>query len=386
MRSRILYCFGGCGNFGDDYILDQWIEFYRQHDPDLKIIVARRDLWLEDFYRDIATFSLQPIFAEIYLSNVMGHLKEGVDYIRAAMLAGKTSAAAILDPAKGISDLLKGVEAIHFCGGGYWNRIFKDVWGMASMLSEIAVALNVPLYGTGLGLTPPLVGRPLADKIINRFNFIETRDQESYDDFSARYPRLNLAYGLDDTFLTPVKFQMQERQPRIYFCVQSDLREDVNHPRILEKCLQLVAHFGKEYDIGYLKFHDEPDSVFLEKLRASLNRSISIYDKNSLLRHGLPITDQDICVTTRFHLHLLAARLGARGGYVWTGDEYYRIKHKSLTDIGSEWVDFLSPDTQVSSIGRLPEPRIGGGDFVRRKTKLMFETVLKETPAAHLYI
>lgn len=385
MRSRILYCFGGCGNFGDDYILDQWVDFYKKNDPDLKLLIARRDHWLSDFYRDVPGFSLQPVFAEEYFLALTEKAVEGADYVRAAMLAGKAAAGVMLDPSSENADLLRGVEAIHFCGGGYWNRIFKDVWGMASMLSEIAVALDVPLYGTGLGLTPALVGRPLADKIVKRFNFIETRDQEGFADFSARYPGLNLAYGLDDVFLTPVKANDAERhnrRPRIYFCIQSDLREDVNHARILEKCLQLLAQHGDRYDVGYLKFHDAPDTVFLDKLRAATDRPIHVYDKNMLLRDGLPVAEQDVCVTTRFHLHLLAARLGARGGYVWTGDEYYRIKHKSLTDIGSGWVDFLSPDTPVASLTALPVPRIGDAELMHRKRRLMSETVLKGTPAA----
>lgn len=59
-------------------------------------------------------------------------------------------------------------------------------------------------------------------------------------------------------------------------------------------------------------------------------------------------------VSTRFHLHLLAAAAGASGVAVAGRTDYYPIKHESLRDAGSRW--------QLSTTAVLPQqPPTDGG-------------------------
>lgn len=53
--------------------------------------------------------------------------------------------------------------------------------------------------------------------------------------------------------------------------------------------------------------------------------------------HGLPLSDQQTWVTSRFHLHLLAAAARARGIAVGMKKGYYDVKHESVTALGSGW-------------------------------------------------
>ena len=52
--------------------------------------------------------------------------------------------------------------------------------------------------------------------------------------------------------------------------------------------------------------------------------------------HGLPLSGRQTWVTSRFHLHLLAAAAGARGIAVGMKG-YYDVKHESVAALGSGW-------------------------------------------------
>jgi hypothetical protein len=69
--------------------------------------------------------------------------------------------------------------------------------------------------------------------------------------------------------------------------------------------------------------------------------------------HGLPLSDRQTWVTSRFHLHLLAAAAGARGLAVGMKKGYYDVKHESVTALGSGWslaLDSPAPDSDGPQI------------------------------------
>ena len=69
---------------------------------------------------------------------------------------------------------------------------------------------------------------------------------------------------------------------------------------------------------------------------------------------GLPARAGQTWISTRFHLHLLAAVAGASGVALSGRRDYYPAKHRSLIDSGSHWQHIESSD--------LPhEPAHGGG-------------------------
>ncbi|MDH4541725.1 polysaccharide pyruvyl transferase family protein [Sulfitobacter faviae] len=344
MSWRILYGFGGCGNFGDDYMLDRWISYYGDNRADLSLCVVRPDRWLESFYSASSNFSLETGFHEIFRRAVETLRGVTEDHIEHNILAGKKAALDILSSEEHRGRLLE-LEAIQFFGGGYWNKRYAEPWGMAALLSEISFALNVPLIATGVGVTPVLQkNRQSVDEIISRFDLIEVRDIESYEEFSRKYPCSNIVFGSDDTFITPVRVEgsPENTETSINICVQSNLAGDESHDRILNRILKFIDGYEGTFDIKYLQFHDGPDQVFFKKLEAALGIDIRVYTKTDMLRNGLPIKKNDVCISTRFHLHLLAARVGAKGAYVATGDDYYSVKHKSVCDLGSDWLDLLN--------------------------------------------
>ena len=355
MAWRILYGFGGCGNFGDDYMLDCWVRHFKTNRPELNLCVVRPDRWLEGFYSKNCKFNLNFSFHDL-LQEAISSLR-GVtnDHIEHNILAGKKAASQILSTAAERKFLLE-LECIQMFGGGYWNRRYAEPWGLAAMLSEISMALNVPLIATGVGVTPTLQkNRKSVDEIISRFDLIEVRDIESYNELSNKYPGQKVIFGSDDTFISPVRTKEYTKPSKsaINICVQSNLAGDESHPKILKRILEFISGYETNFDLNYLQFDDVPDQIFLEKLQAALGKKIKRYSKNEMLSDGLPIKPVDVCISTRFHMHLLAARVGAKGAYVATGDEYYNVKHKSVSDLGSNWANLLSSTQRLSEVANV---------------------------------
>jgi hypothetical protein len=60
--------------------------------------------------------------------------------------------------------------------------------------------------------------------------------------------------------------------------------------------------------------------------------------------HGLPLSDSETWVTSRFPFHLLAAAAGARGIAVGMKKGYYDVKHESVAALGSGWALAMDGD------------------------------------------
>ena len=59
---------------------------------------------------------------------------------------------------------------------------------------------------------------------------------------------------------------------------------------------------------------------------------------------AFPLSAQQTWVTSRFHIHLLAAAAGARGIAVGVKKGYYDVKHESVAALGSGWSLALDSD------------------------------------------
>ncbi|WP_406692439.1 hypothetical protein REH65_11665 [Saccharopolyspora sp. ID03-671] len=74
---------------------------------------------------------------------------------------------------------------------------------------------------------------------------------------------------------------------------------------------------------------------------------------DEIMREGLPAKPGQRWLSTRFHLHLLAAAAGASGVAVSINSGYYTNKHRSLIERGSGW--------QLSEGLEIPASPSGGG-------------------------
>ena len=77
------------------------------------------------------------------------------------------------------------------------------------------------------------------------------------------------------------------------------------------------------------------------------------YPFSEIMDIGLPAATDQRWLSTRFHMHLMAAAAGAKGIAVSINSGYYTNKHRSLIERGSGWA--------LSEGLRIPDAPGGGG-------------------------
>lgn len=363
MRERdihVLYCFGGNRNFGDDYILDCWIRFAATVAPHKKIVVNSPVGWMLPFYVDNRNVIFNNFIGGIVHGAIANLKKEGrelgiADYIA----AGRTAAEAVLKDYGFWRGFLDRVSAFHVCGGGYMNNLFKGAFATTSAMAHLGKMLGVPIYGTGLGLLPLDGDISELSDFFAMFEAIEVRDKESYAYLQGNAPSAKAVMGLDDTFLVDVRTAQQpKRLPALYVNVQSDMNLRPLHKDVLARVDHVVSQNGDAFsEIRYLCFFSPSDDVFLGELR-KICPKISVYTNDLLFQQGLPFAPGDVCISSRFHCHLLASRSGARGLYVTGKKGYYDIKHASVVAVGSRWKSLLETDLSSGWLDGLEAPAI----------------------------
>ncbi|CAH1658254.1 hypothetical protein CHELA1G11_11387 [Hyphomicrobiales bacterium] len=372
MRKRdihVLYCFGGNKNFGDDYILDCWIRFASVAAPDKKIVVNSPVGWMLPFYADNPNVVFNNFLGGIVSAAIAPLKKDGrelgiVDYIA----AGRAAAETIMRDHGVWRDFLGRVSGFQICGGGYLNNLFKGAYATASAMAHLARALGVPAYATGLGLLPLDEGIPELDDFFAMFEIVEVRDKESFAYLEQNAPSARSRFGLDDTFLMDVRAAQQPRRmPALYLNIQSDMNLRPLHKDILARLEPVVKRDRDSFsEIRYLCFFSPSDDVFLAELR-KLYPCVSVYPSDLLFQQGLPFAPGDVCISSRFHCHLLASRSGAKGLYITGKKGYYDIKHASVTNVGSRWKSFSDDDLSAGWWDALEAPAVD--ESTNRATK-----------------
>lgn len=140
-------------------------------------------------------------------------------------------------------------------------------------------------------------------------------------------------------------------EKRLIVCIQNDIKNADITNLLLNKIREIHIHEHRE--IFLVEFLPKHDFQILSSL-VFISDKIRIISFESLWNHSFYFTENDICIGTRFHFHLLAARSGARGIF-GSVDEYYGIKHDSILDIGSQWQNV---DLYRNSVPKLEMPLI----------------------------
>ncbi len=370
----ILFCYGGNNNFGDDYLLDLWIRWYRS--KGVTVVVPTVDDWMSALYFGDGGVHLSGWMAQVARQEHRKR-KSVADLGEALLESGGAAAGRIIATEGPWKDVVPRIRGIHLAGGGYLNSYFERGWLMAATLTDLARRLSVPVFGTGLGLTPMPESVSLSTGVLSRFDRLEVRDEES---FAAVRNLLGsssaVVQGIDDAFLAPVRTATDtSREGTLTICVQSDMEGASLHDSLVDRIESTVA-LNPERPVRYLEFFG-PDRRFRQRL-AERVRIDEVVTKPVLFAGGLPITGQDVVVTTRFHLHLLAARAGARGVFASARAGYYDVKHASVVRCGSRWSNVEETGSGAIDLGSLVPPQINERSLVRRKRDLatrIFEEV-----------
>lgn len=318
---------GGIPNYGDELIINNWLRWYHE------ARVAKTRGMVVEGYRSAV---LRNMFADRFPRARWSHT------IRDARLTFR--AQSFWDALQGGIDAEKsGVPAVqkaygqaseaslvHVHGGGYINGKWPShafVLGLASAAQRSAGAAAV---ATGIGLSPlrdpDREQRRLLDQAVEAFDFIEVRDEWSYEYLTrnlsgARRERIIL--GLDDAYLYPVETATSHRTLHLA------LRDDPHADSIIGR---LTNKFVGSFDRHIFWVCKHTDAGAYVKV-ANRFRFFELAGTAQLIENPR-LGARDVLITERFHPHLQAARVGATGVF-WAGSEYYDTKHGSLVELGS---------------------------------------------------
>lgn len=353
-----VFSYAGNRNFGDDYILSEWIKYSEAAQTGKKLFISTDSTWMQSQHIDDNV-----VFNTVFPATIYPFVQDW----KKANLGQKMSISDCIRTGWKAADhfvgqlewrrTLQRISAFHLIGGGYLNKLFPQAHGAAAFMQRMSQHLGVPFYATGLGLLPTEDGNAELEELFAGFTFIECRDINSYEFLRQHYPSAKAILGADDTFLTPVRTVTQpNRKPVIFINVQSDLSAH-SHESLAKRMKDFCEEAGHNYNIQYIHFFQNSDAVFYNRVHNDL-RITQSYDKDQLYDAGLPFQKGDICISSRFHMHVLASRAGARGAYIVGHTGYYDIKHASMVNIGSNWVSLMDKHFAPETLLAAPEPSI----------------------------
>ncbi|MGY1665017.1 polysaccharide pyruvyl transferase family protein [Geodermatophilus sp. SYSU D00696] len=226
-------------------------------------------------------------------------------------------------------------SVVHLIGGGFVNGVWPRHLGLLAAL-DWAARHGARTAMTGQGLAP--LGDDavaLTRRLVRRLDTVDVRDSAS-----AGLLGRPGAHSGDDLWLAEMSTLVDaERATEIdaVVCVQDDLLEGSGCERLTEQCLTHLDHWGVDpARTAVLECIPRVDRRVFDRL-AGLLPGLVFVPWVELLERGMPAGAHQRWFSTRFHPHLIASAVGARGIAVPVRPGYYDVKHGSLLEAGSAW-------------------------------------------------
>lgn len=321
-----LVCHSGFLNYGDELIAGAWIAFLAKRYP-------QKQIYVDTCCPGVASL-LHGSFSNVVYTDTLWKLArlclgKDMDYILDLKFIQNASS----DIELGL-DHFKRAEIVHFVGGGYITEYHYPNYAILLLATRFKAKCKFSLIATGLGIEPLSRGhRTILQRIFEHFDNVDLRDQESYNTMQEGTHKPKLTLSPDDAFLSEYVFASSpEVDGKLIIIAQRDEVSDVVLPFLLDLIKMCpLSNNG----VTILVLDKGADLALARQVLNLSDVPIEIVDHVDLCRYGLPITPKDFVFTTRFHGHLVASALGARGICASVRLPYYDIKHRSLIDLGS---------------------------------------------------
>ncbi|MDR6413431.1 polysaccharide pyruvyl transferase family protein [Pseudarthrobacter sulfonivorans] len=337
MSSGIIYLVGTSGhpNFGDEFIAAAWLKYLAVARPDT-------DVWLDSPQPGMAQVLFEGMHPRLRVTNTLWRLvHESAEF--PADVAAKNIRERVTGLGTPAYDLgiikMREAESLHLIGGGFVNDTWPHHAGLIAGMRAVSELTGARLFATGQGLMPALTPIPGETPLFKNFGYARARDAPS----AAAH---GLELGLDDAFLGIAgEIGRNEAPAGLYVCIQRDMADPGRFQAAVELArseIQLASRRGiKAFYVEAIPGADRAAYECLDDLIPE-SRFVPFAQ---VWTDGLPLSAEQTWVTTRFHLHLLAAAVGARGIAVGVKEGYYDVKHESLAALGSGWSVALDGDT-----------------------------------------
>jgi hypothetical protein len=256
---------------------------------------------------------------------------------------------------------------IHVLGGGYVNA----KWPTHVRLLQAALRLRdlsgARLFATGHGLTPAAEAETVR-AYLDEFDHASVRDGASAELAGVDLVCDDALLGLPDLpGYRDGTYAVEVAQEDVWVCLQNDMASPAAFDAAVEAvraALQSPGIAGRP--VHYLEALPGVDRFAYDRL------SDLIPEENFVpfvaLWHGeFPARSGQTWLTSRYHLHLMAAASGAEGTALET-DEAFRAQHQSLVDAGTGWSVTPAGSTTIErpgsargfrgEVGRLHEAKL----------------------------
>lgn len=335
-------------NYGDELIVAGWLRHLADVAPDATV-------WVDTHSPGPAQVLLGELHPQVRFTDTLWRLcweAPSDDPWEVAAWVRR----AVNDPGlaprwdRGIA-LLSRADVFHVLGGGYINQIWPRHVGLLAGVAEVARKTGARSAATGLGVIPPPPGAAhLLRATAGEFDIIEVRDQASAD-------LLGVGLGVDDVFLGQphLRADEEDQPPEVMLCLQSDLL-DIDMGVLASTVLRILHTWQiSPEQVGVVEAIPGVDRRVFDLIEHQIPGA-RFYPFVEVWEHGLPVSAGQTWLSTRFHIHLIAAMFGAGGVAIPINTDFYGTKHYSLTALGSGW-------TVLDELDHIPErPRPRGFD------------------------
>ncbi|WP_072475120.1 polysaccharide pyruvyl transferase family protein [Amycolatopsis australiensis] len=336
----------GHPNYGDELIAASWLGHLARTAPDA-------DVWVDTHSPGPAAVLLDGIHPRARFTDTLWRLCwEAVSddpWQAAAWVREAVHDPGMMPRLHGGIELLASADVVHVVGGGYINKLWPKQVGLLSGAAAAVARSGGRAAMTGHGLIPASADvAPLLRSLVDHFEVVDVRDE-------ASAALVDVPAGIDDAFLGlgRERYETADDQPEVMLCLQSDLVE-VGIGKLAGAVLSTLRSWKVPPDrIGVVEGVPRVDREVFALLERELPGA-RFYPFSAVWANGLPANPRQTWISTRFHVHLLAAAAGASGVAVSVNPDYYATKHRSLAALGSNW-------TVLEDLGQVPDrPQAGG--------------------------
>lgn len=270
------------------------------------------------------------------------------------------------------------LEVVHLHGGGYVNSNAPVNGFLLGFCAALSKTYKKKVIATGIGLMP--ISSPEQEKV-ELFNAVfggyrgfEVRDYESF-----RFLKDNLQYseniyfGLDDSFLLSgseiASYNENKERRSLYLSFA-----EYNLAKFSDGYWPDLKKFSEQYDeVVFWECFPWKDRAVYEKLNSHFP-GLRLAKAKDIVYKKEEFSKQDFLVTSRFHPHLVSARMGMHGVYYSSG-KYYDVKHSSVLAVGSPFN--LGSYDEFIALPREPKNLLAmTGELLHRKKLMTYELLV----------
>ncbi|MEK6439692.1 polysaccharide pyruvyl transferase family protein [Pseudonocardia sp. T1-2H] len=350
-RRPLYYLLGTAGhpNYGDELIASIWLRH-------LARIAPEADVWLDCPVPGSAAVLLDGLHPRARFTDTAWRLcaeaPPGGPWGKAAWVQSALENPGLAYRWVNGIELMASADVVHVIGGGYVNGIWPHHIGLLGAAAAATRRSGGRAVLTGQGFTPvDEAEASLLRALVDRFDVVDVRDAAS-----AEALRMPQAQGVDDAFLGAGAFPHVEHTadlPRYMLCLQSDMTEHDGGDLAAFTLATLRAWNAEPADVGIVEGIPGQDRAVFGLIEHALPGA-RFFPFSEVWRSGMPVAPHQTWLSTRFHVHLVAAAAGASGVAVSLKPDYYTTKHGSLVELGSHW-------QLVEDLTDVPKPPDGGG-------------------------